>query len=99
MGIKPMNVLGKKPAATNFPASVFDVSNSAAESYESQMAALNNAVYLTWQEGNRGSNHTIAFSKSTTFVPEFGPLASIALLVSLIAIIGISSRSRLKLNL
>lgn len=76
-----------------------DVSNSPAESYESQMAALNNVIYLTWQEGNGGTNHTIAFSKSTTFVPEFGPLASIALLVSIIAILGISSRSRLKLNL
>ena len=72
-----------------------DVSNSNAESYESQMAALNNAVYLTWQEGNKGSNHTIAFSKSTTFVPEFGPLASVALLISIIAILGISSRSKL----
>jgi hypothetical protein len=75
-----------------------DVSHSPIESYESQMTALNNAVYLTWQEGNRG-NHTIAFSKSTTFVPEFGPLAPIALLVSLVAIIGISSRSKLRLNL
>jgi hypothetical protein len=71
-----------------------NVSSSAAESYESQMAALNNVVYLTWQEGNRG-NHTIAFSKSATFVPEFGPLASVALLISIIAILGISSRSKL----
>ena len=75
-----------------------NVSSSSAESYENQMASLNNVVYLTWQEGNRG-NHTIAFSKSATFVPEFGPLATVALLVSIIAILGISSRSRLKLNL
>jgi hypothetical protein len=75
-----------------------NVSNSPVESYESQMAALNNVVYLTWQEGNRG-NHTIAFSKSATFVPEFGPFASVALLISIIAILGISSRSSLKLNL
>ena len=74
-----------------------NVSNSKAESYDSEMAALNNVIYLVWQEGERG-NHTIAFSKSTTFVPEFGPLASIALLISIIAIIGISSRSNLKLK-
>ena len=76
-----------------------DVSNSRAESYESQMAALNNVIYLTWQEGSSGTNHTIALSKSATFVPEFGPLATIALLVSIITILGISSRSSLKLNL
>ena len=74
-----------------------NVSNSKAESYDSKMAVLNNEVYLIWQEGPRG-NHTIAFSKSTTFVPEFGPLASIALLISIVAIIGISSRSNLKLK-
>ncbi len=75
-----------------------DVSNSPTESYESQMATLNNVIYLTWQEGNGGTHHTIAFSKSATFVPEFGPLASIALLVSIIAILGISTRSNLKLK-
>jgi predicted secreted protein with PEFG-CTERM motif len=75
-----------------------NVSNSKLESYDSKMAALNNSVYLEWQEGNRG-NHTIVFSKSTTFVPEFGPLASVALIVSLVAIIAISSRSKLGLNL
>ena len=74
-----------------------NVSSSKAESYDSKMVALNNAVYLAWQEGAMG-NHTIAFSKSTTFVPEFGPLASIALLISIVAIIGISSRSNLKLK-
>jgi len=74
-----------------------NVSNSVNESYDSKMIVLNNVVYLAWQEGKQG-NHTIAFSKSTTFVPEFGPLASIALLISIIAIIGISSRSNLKLK-
>lgn len=74
-----------------------NVSTSKAESYDSKMAVLNNAIYLIWQEGPRG-NHTIAFSKSTTFVPEFGPLVSIALLISIVAIIGISSRSNLKLK-
>ncbi len=74
-----------------------NVSNSKDESYENNMATLNNVVYLTWQEGKLG-NHTIAFSKSTTFVPEFGPLTSIALLISIVAIIGITSRSNLKLK-
>ena len=74
-----------------------NVSNSVNESYESNMAALNNVIYLVWQEGLQG-NHTIAFSKSTTFVPEFGPLAYIALLISIITLIGISSRFSLKLK-
>jgi len=74
-----------------------NVSHSKEESYDSKMVALNNVVYLAWQEGIQG-NHTIAFSKSTTFVPEFGPLTSVALLISIVAIIGISSRSILKLN-
>ena len=74
-----------------------DVSHSPKESYDHKMSVMNNTVYLLWQEGNRG-NHTIAFSKSTTFVPEFGPTASIALIVSITAIIAISFRSNLKLN-
>jgi hypothetical protein len=74
-----------------------DVSNTKDESYENNMAALNNVVYLVWQEGTPG-NHTISFSKSTTFVPEFGPLAPIALLISIVAIIGISARSNLRLQ-
>ena len=74
-----------------------DVSNSKNESYDNKMSVLNNAVYLMWQEGNKG-NHTIVFSKSTTFVPEFGPFASIALIVSIAALIAVSFRSNLKLH-
>lgn len=76
-----------------------NLSHSKSESYENAMAALNSTVYMVWQEekGNSG-NHTILFSKSTTFVPEFGPFASIALVVSIIAIIAISFRSNLRLN-
>ena len=73
-----------------------DVSNSPRESYDNKMSLMDNAVYLVWQEGNKGS-HTIAFSKSTTFVPEFGPFASIALIISIIALIVVSFRSNLKL--
>ena len=62
------------------------------------MAALGNVVYMVWQEGQSG-NHTIVFSKSTTFVPEFGPFASLALIVSVISIIAISYKSCLKLSI
>lgn len=72
-----------------------NVSSSKDESYNSKMAVLNNAVYLTWEEGTKG-NYTVMFAKSTTFVPEFGPLATIALLISIITIVVISSRSNLK---
>lgn len=74
-----------------------NLSNTNSESYENDMAALNNTVYMVWQEGQRG-NHTVVFSKSTTFVPEFGPLASVALLVALISIIIVSLRSSLRLH-
>lgn len=74
-----------------------DVSHTKNESYDNKMSVLNNAVYLMWQEGNKG-NHTIVFSKSTTFVPEFGPFASIALIVSIAALVAVSFRSGLKLN-
>ncbi|MDE1843955.1 MAG: hypothetical protein KGI10_01345 [Thaumarchaeota archaeon] len=74
-----------------------NLSHSKTESYENEMAALDNTVYMVWQEGSSG-NHTIVFSKSTTFVPEFGPLAPIVLVVSLVSIIAVSYRSSLKLN-
>lgn len=74
-----------------------NLSNSKKESYENDMAASSNTVYMVWQEGQSG-NHTVVFSKSTTFVPEFGPLASIALLISIAAIIGISLRFNLNLK-
>ena len=72
-----------------------NVSNSKTESYNTQMALLNDVVYLAWEEGAK-SNYTIMFNKSTTFVPEFGPLAAVALLVSIGAIIAVSSRSNLR---
>lgn len=74
-----------------------NVSNTNKESYDSKMSTWNNNVYLVWQEGVLG-NHTISFAKSTTFVPEFGSFASIALVISIMAIIGISFRSNLRLK-
>lgn len=74
-----------------------DVSQTKSESYDNKMSVLNNAVYLVWQEGSKG-NHTIVFSKSTTFVPEFGSFAPIALIVSITVLIAVSFRSNLKLR-
>jgi predicted secreted protein with PEFG-CTERM motif len=75
-----------------------NLSHSKNESYENDMATLNDTIYMVWQEGKSG-NHTIVFSKSTTFVPEFGSLAPIALALSIISIIAISFRSGLKLKI
>ncbi len=76
-----------------------NLSHSKDESYENEMAILDNTVYMVWQEEvGQSGNHTIVFSKSTTFVPEFGPLASIILVVSIVSIIAISSRSSLRLH-
>ena len=75
-----------------------NLSHSKVESYENEMAALDKTVYMVWQEGNSG-NHTIVFSKSTTFVPEFGPLASIVLVLSILSIIIMSYKSGLKLRI
>lgn len=74
-----------------------NLSNTNNESYENDMAALNNTVYMVWQEGQRG-NHTVVFSKSTTFVPEFGPLAQVALLLALASITFVSLRSGMRLR-
>ena len=75
-----------------------NLSHSKTESYENEMAALDNTVYMVWQEGTSG-NHTIVFSKSTTFVPEFGSLASIVLVLSLVSIVIMSAKSGLKLKI
>ncbi|MDE1818029.1 MAG: PEFG-CTERM sorting domain-containing protein [Thaumarchaeota archaeon] len=77
-----------------------NLSHSKSESYESEMALLNSTVYMVWQEEQgQSGNHTVVFSKSTTFVPEFGPFASIALVVSIVSIIAISFRSNLRMNI
>lgn len=75
-----------------------NLSSSKSESYEHEMTVMNNAVYMMWQEGSQG-NYSVVFSKSTTFVPEFGPFASVALLVALAGIIVVSLRSGIKLNI
>ncbi|WP_166390691.1 PEFG-CTERM sorting domain-containing protein [Candidatus Nitrosotalea sp. TS] len=64
-------------------------------SWYGTMASSPNTVYLAWQQANNGSNG-IMFSKSTTFVPEFGPVASLVLIISVMVIVVISQRSALK---
>jgi hypothetical protein len=64
-------------------------------SWNNKMAVSSNTVYLTWSESGN-NNSDVMFSKSTTFVPEFGPVASLVLIFSIIPIIIISQRSVLK---
>ncbi|MGI0027675.1 MAG: hypothetical protein ACREAD_07530, partial [Nitrosopumilaceae archaeon] len=51
-----------------------NVSNNPKESTFVQMAATNDSVYLVWHDGTP-NQHDVLFTKSTTFVPEFGTLA------------------------
>jgi hypothetical protein len=76
-----------------------NISTSKNESYESKMAILNNTIFVVWQEGSPAGGHTIVFSKSTTTVPEFTSFTLLIFLVSIIAIIGISLKSNLKLKI
>ncbi len=71
-----------------------EVNNGTNNSWYNQMGATSNAVYLTWI--GVGQYSDVMFAKSTTFVPEFGPVVSLVLAVSIISIILLSQRSRLK---
>ena len=61
-------------------------------------ATTTNASYL-WQDGS-SNQHEILFAKSTTFVPEFGTLASLVLLVAILSTIVLFAKTipRLKMN-
>jgi len=76
-----------------------NVSNTPEDSTFKQMVATNDSVYLVWHYGVP-NQHEILFTKSTTFVPEFGALAPLVLIVALISIIIIYTKtmSRLKIN-
>ncbi|HKU33758.1 MAG TPA: PEFG-CTERM sorting domain-containing protein, partial [Candidatus Nitrosotalea sp.] len=65
------------------------------DSWYNKMTTSQNAVYLTWAEVGKNSS-SIMFSKSTTFVPEFGTVASLVLIISVMSIVVISQRSALK---
>jgi predicted secreted protein with PEFG-CTERM motif len=72
-----------------------DVSNTPEDSTFKQMVVTDGVVYLLWQDGS--NQHEILFTKSTTFVPEFGTLAPFVLIVALTSIISYTKTiSRLK---
>ncbi len=72
-----------------------DVNSGTHGSWYNSMSVSSNTVYLAWQGIGNGSND-VMFSKSTTFVPEFGPVASVVLVISIVSIIMISQRSALR---
>ncbi|MDE1726973.1 MAG: exo-alpha-sialidase [Thaumarchaeota archaeon] len=72
-----------------------DVNSGTSGSWYNIMATSSNTVYLAWQQANPGSND-IMFVKSTTFVPEFGSIAPIILVISIISIIAISAKNKLR---
>ncbi|TLX67270.1 MAG: PEFG-CTERM sorting domain-containing protein [Thaumarchaeota archaeon] len=63
------------------------------------MVLSDNNVYVVWQDG-APNQHEILFAKSTTFVPEFGTLASLVLLVAILftTILFAKTIPRLKMN-
>ena len=75
-----------------------NISNTPTDSGYQQMVATNDNLYLIWQDGS-ANQHDVFFTKSTTFVPEFGTLASLVLMVAIISIILIYTKtiSRLKI--
>ncbi|MBI3623688.1 hypothetical protein HY212_06450 [Candidatus Pacearchaeota archaeon] len=75
-----------------------NVSNTQEESAFKQMVATNDSVYLVWQDGTL-NQHDVLFTKSTTFVPEFGALASLVLIVALISIILIYTKTMARLKI
>lgn len=87
--------IAKSPDDGNSFESPVDVDSNSSDSWYNKMAVSPNTVYLTWAEVGKNSSN-IMFSKSTTFVPEFGPVASLVLIISIISIVVISQRSVLK---
>ncbi|VVC05297.1 BNR repeat-like domain protein [uncultured archaeon] len=75
-----------------------NVSNTPAESAFVQMVATNDSVYLVWHDG-APNQHDVLFTKSTTFVPEFGALAPLVLVVALISIIIIYTKTMTRLKI
>ena len=76
-----------------------NISNTPDDSNFKQMTVSENNVYAVWQDG-LPNQHEILFAKSTTFVPEFGTLASLVLVVAIISIIILSAKTipRLKMT-
>ncbi|HMK32253.1 MAG TPA: hypothetical protein VK431_01375, partial [Nitrosopumilaceae archaeon] len=76
-----------------------NISNTTNDSTFKQMVVSDNNINVVWQDGSK-SKHEILFAKSTTFVPEFGGLASLVLLVAILSTIILFARTipRLKMN-
>ena len=76
-----------------------NISNTKDDSNFKQMVLSDNNIYVVWQDGSK-NQHEILFAKSTTFVPEFGTLASLVLLVTILSTIILFAKTipRLKIN-
>jgi len=76
-----------------------NISNTTDNSNFKQMVLSDNNIYVVWQDGSK-NQHEILFAKSTTFVPEFGALASLVLLVAILSAIILFAKTipRLKMN-
>ena len=75
-----------------------NISNTTEESAFVQMIATNDGVYLAWHDGTP-NQHEVLFAKSITFVPEFGPVAPLVLVVALISIILIYAKTMTRLKI
>ena len=75
-----------------------NISNTPNESWYNRMAVSPNTVYMVWQETNQ-ANHDVVFTKSTTFVPEFGAVVPVVLVIAIMAIIVISQRSPMRIHI
>jgi predicted secreted protein with PEFG-CTERM motif len=62
------------------------------------MVVSPNTVYMVWQEANQ-ANHDILFAKSTTFVPEFGAVVPIILVIAIMTIVVISQRLPMRIRM
>lgn len=74
-----------------------DISNTPHESWYNRMAVSTGTVYMVWQEVDN-AGHDVIFTKSTTFVPEFGALVPIILVITTASIIVVSKRSAIGIH-
>lgn len=75
-----------------------NISNTPNESWYNRMAVSPSTVYMVWQEANQ-ANHDVVFTKSTTFVPEFGAFVPVVLVIAIIAIVVISQRLQMRIRI
>ncbi|MGI0073726.1 MAG: sialidase family protein [Nitrosotalea sp.] len=75
-----------------------NISNTPSESWYNRMAVSSNTVYMVWQEKDQ-TNHDILFTKSTTFVPEFGMVTPIVLIIAIMSIVIISQRLPIRIHI